>query len=84
MPYYAENPTWKILHAHIDAHSQKLIHEYPGYGVEAITILKYQCENITLSYQIIYNIIFQNAIQKVGESEMNYIKIFKNAKALAI
>ena len=36
IPYHAENPTWNILCAYIDAHSQILIYEYPGDGVQSI------------------------------------------------
>ena len=34
--------------------------------------------------QISYNRMFQQVIQKVGDSEINYIKIFQNDKALEI
>ena len=34
--------------------------------------------------QSIHNILFQKVIHKEGESEINYIKIFQNSKALAI
>ena len=36
------------------------------------------------SDQIRYNIIFQQVFQKLGESEINYIKIFQNVKDLEI
>ena len=55
LPDYAKNSTWNILRAYIDAHSQILIDEDPGYVVQAITILQYQCAIITFSDQIIYN-----------------------------
>ena len=38
---YAKNDTWNLLHAYIDTHSPKLIDEWPGYGVQAISRLKY-------------------------------------------
>ena len=31
-----------------------------------------------------HNIMFQQVVQKGGDSEINYIKIFQNAKALEI
>ena len=34
--------------------------------------------------QIRYNTIFPKAVHKVGESKINYIKIFHDAKALEI
>ena len=36
---YANKSTWKILHEYIDAHSQRLIDEYPRDGLQAISIL---------------------------------------------
>ena len=47
LPDYAKKSTWNLLYAYIDAHSQILIDEYPVDGVQAITILKYQCVNMT-------------------------------------
>ena len=35
-PEYAKQDTWNLLHACIDEHSQILIDEYTGDGVEAI------------------------------------------------
>ena len=39
---------------------------------------------MTFSDQSIYNRMFQRLIYKRGESEINYIKLFKIAKALEI
>ena len=72
------------MHAYIYSHSQRLIDEFPGYEVPDISILKSQCANMNFFDQIIYNIMFQNVVHKRGESEIKYIKIFKNYKALAI
>ena len=33
LPYYANNYSWNLLHAHIDAHSQRVIDEYPEDGL---------------------------------------------------
>ena len=74
----------ETFHAYIYAHNQRLIDEYPGDGVQSISRLKYQCENITFSGQSRYNRLFQQVIHKRGESEINYIKIFQGAKALLI
>ena len=38
-PDYAKHSTWNLLYAYIDAHTQRLIYEYIGGGVQAITIL---------------------------------------------
>ena len=38
---------------------------------------------MTFSNQIKNNIIFQQVVHKGGESDINYIKIFQNFKALA-
>ena len=53
--------TWKIFHVYIDAHSQRLIDEYPRYGVQSISSLKSQCASITFAYQSRYNRLFHNA-----------------------
>ena len=60
------------------------IDEYPGDVLQVISIQKYQCENMTITDKIRYNRLFQKIIHKVRESEINYIKIFQNAKALEI
>ena len=84
LPDCTKNSTWNLLHAYIDAHIQILIDEYPGYEVQSISIFQYQCSNTTFSDQRRYNILFQQVMQKGGEPEINYIKIFHNAKALYI
>ena len=45
-PYYDKKATWKLLHAYIYVHSQKLIYGYPGDGVQATKILQSQDENM--------------------------------------
>ena len=72
------------MHAHIDAHSHILIDEYPGYGIQSTSRLQSQWENIKFYNQIRYNRLFQQVIYKVGESGINYIKIFQNAKAISV
>ena len=83
-PDYSKNSTWNLFHAHIDAHSQILIDEYIGYGVQAISIIQYQCSNMNFSDQSRYNRPFQQVIQKGMDPKINYIKIFQNSKALEI
>ena len=75
-PEYAKKATWKTFHAYIDAHSQRLIDEFPGYGVQSISIFQSKCTNMTFSDQSRCNIMFQQVVHKRGDSAMNYIKIF--------
>ena len=49
LPDYYKEATWNLLHTYIDEHSQRFIYECPGYGVQAISRLKYQCANMTFS-----------------------------------
>ena len=63
LPDYAKNATWNLLNAYMDAHSQRLIYEYPGDGVHAVSILKPQFANMNFSDQSRYNRMFQG-IQK--------------------
>ena len=81
---YAKNTTCNILHAYIDAHSQILIDECPGDGVQAISRLQSQCANMKISDQIRYNRLYQKVVHKGGESEINYIEIFQNSTDLKI
>ena len=71
------------MREYIYAHSQILIDECPGYGVQAIPRFKSQCENMTFSYQIRYNRMLHQVIYKGGESSINYIRRFHNVKALS-
>ena len=81
---YAKNSPWNFLRAYIDSCGQRLFDEYPVDGVQAISRLKSQCANMTFSGQSRYNRLFQKLIHKGGESEINYIKIFRNSKASEI
>ena len=81
---YAKKATWNLLHAYIYAHSQILIDEFPVDGVQNILIFQSQCVHMTFSDKNIYKRMFKQVVHKGGESEINYIRIFKNAKALKI
>ena len=81
---FLKKTSLNVLYAYIDTHNQRLIDKCPGYGSQAISVLKSQCANIKFSDQIRYNRLFQKVVHKEGESKINYIKIFQNAKALAI
>ena len=61
-----KNSTWNLLHAYIYSHSQRLIDEYPGYGLQDITRFQSQCAKMIFSKQIRYNRLFQKLIQKGG------------------
>ena len=65
LPDYAKKSTYNILHAYIYAHIQRLIYGYPGYAVQAISMLQYQCANMKFSDQIRYNRLFQKVHHKV-------------------
>ena len=84
LPYYAKNYTCNILHAYMYAHSKRLFDERPGDWVQDISRLQPQWKNMTFGDQSRYNIMFQKVFHKGGESAINYIKIFKNDKALEI
>ena len=47
-------------------HSQILIDECPGYGVQAISRFQPQYENMTFDEQIRYNIMFHQVVHKGG------------------
>ena len=72
------------MHEYIDENSKILTNECPGYGLQKISRLKSQCENMNFSEQIRYNRLFKQVVNKGGESAINYIKRFNNAKALEI
>ena len=82
--YYAKNATRNILHANIDAHSRRLIAEFPMDGIQCIEKLQSNCANMTFADKSRYDRTFQQVKQNGGESEMSYIKIFQNAHALSI
>ena len=46
------------IYIYINVHSQILIEECTGYGVQSISILKSQYTNMTFDEKIRYNIIF--------------------------
>ena len=79
-PDYAKDATWKILHACIYAHIQRLIDEYTGYLAQAITRFKYQCANMNVSDNRRYKRLLQQVVHKGGESKTNYIKRLKNIR----
>ena len=71
-----------LLHTNIDVHSRRLIDEFLGYGVKYISKLQSRCANMTLADKSMYDRLLHQVTHKVGESEINYIKIFQNSQAL--
>ena len=69
--------TWELLNAYKYEHSQILIDECTGDGVQAISIFESQCANITLDDQSRYNDYFFSAIgaQKKGVNNQLYQNI---------
>ena len=61
---YSKQATWNLLHTYIDAHRQRLVYDYPGDGLQAITIFQPQCENIIFSDKIRYNRLYQKVVHK--------------------
>ena len=84
LPDYAKKSTCNILHAYMDTNSKKLIDKHTEYEVQEISRFQPQCAKINFYDQSRYNRLFQQIIQKGKDSEINYIKIFKNDKALEI
>ena len=71
LPYFAKKNTWNPLHTYIDAHSQRIIDEYTGYGVQAKSIFQSQCANMTFADQIRYNRMLHKMVHKGKYSEIN-------------
>ena len=55
LPYYDKKSTWNLLHAYIDANSQRLIYQYPGDGVKYTSRKQLKCANMTFADQSRYN-----------------------------
>ena len=56
------------------------IDECPGDGVQAFSRLLYQYANMIFPDKSTFNRLFQKVGYKEGESAINYIQIFLNAK----
>ena len=67
IPVNANKSTWNILHSFIDSQNQILISEYPGGGLQSITRLQSQCDNMKVSDNNRYNRLFQKVVHKRGE-----------------
>ena len=67
------------MHENIDAHSRRLIAEFPMDGIKCIEKLQSYCANMTFAEKSRYDSTFQQVTHKGGEYAMNYIKRFHNA-----
>ena len=74
----------KLLYENIDFHSRRRIAEFLRDGVKRISKLQSHCGNIAFDDKIRYDRIFEQVTHKGGESEMKYIKKFKNKQALSV
>ena len=68
----------------MDVHSRRSTAEFSGDGIKCIEKLQSRCANMTFSGIIRYDRNFQQVTPKRGESEIKYIKIFKNEQALSV
>ena len=69
---YEKNTIRNLLHANIDAHSSRLISEFPKYGIKCIEKLHSHCANMNFADKSRYDSTFQQVTHKGGESAINY------------
>ena len=81
---YTKKAIGDILCENIDVHSRRLVAEFPKDGIKCIEKLQSHRTNMTFVDNSRYDRTFQQVTHKVGESEINYIKIFQNAHALSV
>ena len=81
---YAKKAIRSLLHTNIYAHSRRFIAEFTKDGIKYIDKLQSHCANMTFAEKSRYDRTFQQVTNKVGESAINYIKIFQNAHALSV
>ena len=67
-----------LLHVIIDVYSIRLISELSVDAVEFIPKIQSYCENINFADRSRYGRLLKKVTHKVGESKINYIKIFQN------
>ena len=82
--YFVKKDIRNLLIANIDFHSRRFISELPVDGVKCILKLQSHCTNMNYSENNRYDRTFHQDTHKIGEPEMNYIKIFQNAQALSV
>ena len=49
---FARNAISNLLHANIDAHSRRLIAQFPKYGIKCIEKLQSHCANMTFAEKV--------------------------------
>ena len=81
---YAKQAIRNLLHAKSCVYSRRLIAEYPEDGIKCMEKLQSHCANMTFADKSRYDKTFQQVTHKVGDSAINYIKIFQNAQALSV
>ena len=79
---YAKKAIRNLLNANIDAHSRRLIADFPKDGIRCIEKLQSHCANMTFPDKSRCDRIFQQVTHKGVESAINYIKMFENAQVL--
>ena len=81
---YAKQAIRNLLHANSDVHRRRLIVEFPKDGIICMEKFQSHCANMTFSDKSRYDRTFQQVTHKGGESAINHIKIFHNARALSV
>ena len=81
---YAKESIRSLLHANIDVPNRRLIAEFPMDARKCIEKLQSHCANMTFADKSRYDRIFQQVPHKGGESAINYIKRFQDARALSV
>ena len=72
------------MYDNFDVHMKSFIYELPGYGLKYISKLQSYCANMTFSDKIRYDLLLQQVTDKVGESEISYIKRLHNGQAWSV
>ena len=81
---YSKQTIRNLLHANSCVHNRRSIAEFPEDGIKCLEKLQSHCANMTFADKSRYDRKFQQVTHKVGESDINYIKIFQNAQALSV
>ena len=72
------------MHANIDAHSRRLIAEFPKDRIKCIEKLQSHCAKMTFADKSRYDRTFQQVTHKGGVYAINYINRFQNAHTLSV
>ena len=66
-----------LLHANIDAHSRRLIAEFPKDGIKCIEKLQSHCANLNFSDKSRYDRNFQQVTLKEGNQLSITLRVFR-------